>query len=344
MVNLKLLDSWKDVCNKLKINYRENQFRFYKRSCNFLESENDIQINQGGMGLGKTLAICKLISDHKSSFNHVFIATPISQIKKEWAKELSRLDLDFAIWYAKYSHCIEKIKDPKFDLKLCNDDSDYNKELQNWSKQEGKTYTDHCVYLASLVNYLNFDISDYYKKNKEHCFIPINRYHLSTKNIIVGDFFGYLFPKMYSNIVKRQTQNALLLIDEAHMIPERVSNMLSKQINLNQSIKNISQEIQSDYYPVHRISELGKVIKGLEVLGKILEKLIKKQEHKRDDEGRYILTDFISDWEEISGEIKLNWTIRNFRDSLDNFNIILIRKVSPDNYGIYIKIISNSNH
>lgn len=310
---------WENMCNNLKIDFRENQFQFHKRTKEFLEDNNDIQINKGGMGLGKTLAITKAIKDKNNNFGHFFISTPISQIKKEWAKELKKNNQDFAIWYAKSTHSLGKIKDPKFNTKYCNDDNKYHQELEKWEKNEGKIYTDICQSIGSEIDYNNFNIDNFYKKYPEYCFIPINRYHLETKNILIGDYFGFIFPSMYKKIVKRPTYNSCLIIDEAHMIPNRVSNTLSKSILLERIIEKIKEEIETDYFIVHRIKEYSKLDKGLEILEKIKDKLINKSKEIKDKEGRYTFEEFNNDWDFFASEKKLDWNLIDFRESLNQF-------------------------
>jgi len=317
---------WRSLCDDLKLNYKENQYKFYERSSNFIKSEQDIEINQGGMGLGKTFAMCKLIKDYSKEFDHIFVATPISQIKNEWTKEMNKLNLDFAIWFSKSTHCIEKLMNPKFDVKNCNDDNPFNEDLEYWEKDiKEKVYTEKCKLLGSLINYQDFNINKYYKLNKEkgekeHCFIPINKYHLKTKDILIGDYFGFLFPDMYKKITQRRTDNSCLLIDEAHMIPQRVSGLLSKSLYLNKNTREMKEEINRDYYIIHRMMEYIKVVKGIEILEKIAKKLINNSKNKGDKEGRYTLPSFISDWEELSLNEGLDWSVKDFRDNLDEFN------------------------
>ena len=310
---------WEDFCKKINISNRENQKIFCKRSLDFIDSEDDIQINQGGMGLGKTLAISKVIQDSKNLFDHFFIATPISQIKKEWAKELKKIDLEFAIWFSKSTHCIEKINDPKFDVKDCNDDSKLNKELETY--EGGKIYSDYCKKLASFIEYSGFSIEDYYEKNKDHCFIPINRYHLEKRKIIVGDYFGYLFPSMYRKVTNKVQTHACLVIDEAHMIPSRVSDLLSKKINLNQAIQFLKKEIETDYYLPNNIEEYAEIKLSVIILERIKDKLIQESTLKKrgNSEGRYDFNMFSNDWKKYSKEVGSSWSLFEFRDSLTRF-------------------------
>jgi hypothetical protein len=114
---------WEEYVKKYNYKVRPNQYPFYKRTLDFLKDKNEqILVNQGGMGLGKTFAASAAINETKTLFSGAFIGTPTGAIKNEWVKELKKFNLfnHGVVWYAKSDLCIKKIADKHFGIKSHN--------------------------------------------------------------------------------------------------------------------------------------------------------------------------------------------------------------------------------
>ncbi len=139
------MNSWKMfVKNNPSLHYEKNQDKFHQRIKNLISGDFHTLINQGGMGLGKTLAT---IGAMNISVNN-YIATPFSQIKAEWSKELNRCKMNHAIWYSKGDCCIKKANDINFKMIKCNDSCVYRKHLE-----EDREYTYQCKFLTDTLNF-----------------------------------------------------------------------------------------------------------------------------------------------------------------------------------------------
>ncbi len=334
------VNNWKNILERLKYTFNNNQFKFFKRSDEFLLNNQDIQINKGGMGLGKTLAICNVIKNNLNHFEHFFIATPTSILKNEWSNELNKLKMEYAIWIAKKDICLKHLNDYKFKLKDCNDDCEYRFHLES-----NKEYTQTCEHLAdSLKHPLNID--EYYENNLERdCLLPITRCSIKRNKIVVGDYFGFLFPKMHRFITEKDMGESCLVIDESHLIPPRVSSLLSFSLNILQTIKGLKEEINTDYFISHRIEEYSKIVESLKIVEDIRERLI--QRANQYGEGRYTLKEFEDDWEKAKINYPNAFKILELRDILflfaqDKLKINPETENNPDHYCIrFIKFIDN---
>lgn len=303
---------WKEHLNNSDIlKYRPKQFEFYKRSYDFLKSNKDIQINKGGMGLGKTYAISYLINKFMDDFGHFFIATPISQIKKEWSSELNKINPEkYVTWLSKSSVCKKKDENPDFRLKNCNDDCKYRKDLE----LNGE-YNATCLIELDKIEF-PIDIEEH-KKNSKYCLLPITRCGMQNRDIIIGDYFGFIFNNMYNKVTDRTTENSCLIIDEAHMIPQRVRGLLTDRLNINKTVDKILEEIECDYFNKgKKIVEKNRIKNTLEILEKIKDKLKKKANNY--GEGRYSYLDFKKDWKKFSSDFTLD--IENLKNILNEFS------------------------
>ena len=231
-------EEWKEFINGLGIDYREGQDKFNQRTAQFLKSSHKVLLNPAGMGLGKTLATTKVIKDFIYNYDFFFIANPTSSLKYVWAKDFNKIKLkDYMIWFAKKEMCIKKREDPKFDESDCNDDCKYMTEL--WANKESKQ---KCEDLLSSIK-LPTTPEKYYSLNGTiNCLLPICRLGLKKRKVLIGDFFGVLNSRMFNlvtryNEVDRNKGNAVLIIDEAHLLPQRAKQFLSKQISFDRTIR-----------------------------------------------------------------------------------------------------------
>lgn len=274
--------NWDKFIKEKGFAIKENQKEYQKRTENFLLSDNKIQINPGGMGLGKTKACTFSIRNVYNKFENFYIATPISSIKDEWVKEFNIINLNnkYIVWINKDDVCIKKRKDLKFNTKNCNDDCIYRNQLNS-----NKLYTPKCEALLEALKF-PLNINKYYKKEISNCLLPIMRLGLENRRLIIGDYFGFLNKNMYKYLVKKTTQNSCLIIDEAHNLPERALMYLSKQINLTKLTdtwdKDLTMDIVGDvtWY---------KLKCSFEVIKKVEKEIINKyKENKKNNRYNYV--------------------------------------------------------
>lgn len=113
--------------------YYPIQGKFERRMRLFMESDKKIIINQGGMGLGKTISTAHIIGNHLKNYDLVYIATPTSPLKYTWCEELYKCDLKnrVSLWPSKNSVCVFRqiFKQKKFNTDLCNDDCVFRRDL-----------------------------------------------------------------------------------------------------------------------------------------------------------------------------------------------------------------------
>ena len=258
----------KYIINK-KGNFREGQYKFYSRTMDFMKGAEKFLINPAGMGLGKTIATTIIINNFLSSYDLTFIANPTSQLKYIWVENTHDVGLldKIAIWPSKRDVCIFKqlFKDKKFPLSNCNDDCPYQKRCK-----EDKKYTTECredyerymnmgknatplKYYEKLMKENKIDLIDYKKNNKElpfNCLRPStlmglrDLYIKDTRKIIIGDYNGFLIPKMFKNVtdIDPSLINSLLIIDEGHLINKRARGYYSKSIYLERDLKKLEYE------------------------------------------------------------------------------------------------------
>lgn len=307
----------------------KKQEEYYKRTKDFLFSDKKILVNPGGIGLGKTWATIKALKESPIEFS--FTAVPTAPAKNIWAEEMNNLGLKnkYAIWFSKSSCCIKKIEDSYFNLdKECKDDCEYWKNLQKDGEYTLKAEEE----LYKLENYLpTFPVKYYLKNGNESCLMPLCRYGLKKRKYLIGDYFGFLNKNMFDAVINSREQlnkiksNGELIIDEAHLLPERTKDFLSKTINFSKTINKIKEEIQCDYINTNILLRF-KWESTLNKLDKINTLVINRS---KKNEERYNLNNFITDYESI--EIDKCFTFSEFRIALMN----LVKegyKVNPDGY------------
>jgi len=292
-----MMEDWKEFIKGLGVDYRKGQDLFNQRTTNFLNSDHKVLLNPAGMGLGKTLATTKVIKDFANNYDFFFIANPTSPLKDVWANELNNIKLkDYMIWFAKKEMCIKKQEDSKFNESDCNDDCKYMTEL--WASKEPKQ---KCEELLSSIK-LPTTPEKYYKSHGcINCLLPICRLGLKKRKILIGDFFGVLNSKMFNlvtryNDVDRNKGNAVLIIDEAHLLPQRAKQFLSKQISFDRAIREIELETQCDYITRENLILMKPFKESLETLKLIKDNLIKKIDNPRENTIRYTYSDFVNDY------------------------------------------------
>jgi len=307
--------SWKD----------EKQEEYYNRTKDFLNSDNKILINPGGMGLGKTYATIQALK--KSPINFSFITCPTDPLKLVWGDEFnnSNLTKQYSIWYGKPSCCIKKILNKDFDVyKNCKSDTcQYWKNLQ----KDGQYTILAEKELIKLDKQLPIYPGKYYKNNNmKNCLMPINRLGLKTKKYLIADYFGFLNRSMFNAVINSQqennknTNNGTLIIDEAHLIPERAKDFLSKIINFTTIIKKLKDEIICDYITRDIVKKVlwENTIKKLQI---IHDEIIR---NKKDNEERYTYNNFYDFYSSL--EMDRTFT---FPELMENLMIL-----SKDGYGI----------
>jgi len=291
------------------------QKEYYSRTKDFLLSNKKILINPGGMGLGKTWATIKALKESKIEFS--FISCPTAPAKSIWANDLnkSKLNGEYAIWFSKSSCCIRKRNNEKgFDLnKHCRDDCKYWKNIQKNGDYTSKAHEE----LENLDKLLPTFPENYYNFiGCNNCLMPISRLGLKKRKYLIGDYFGFLNSGMFNAVINsnhklnKNRKKGTLVIDEAHLIPERAKDFLSKTLNFTKVIEKLTEEIQCDF--INRnprlINPWKQTIIKLEVIHSELERRNKKNEE------RFNYNDFYDIYEEI--EIKESFTFEAFLNNL----------------------------
>jgi Rad3-related DNA helicase len=230
---VKRMVEYDEVIKNIGYKNKPEQEEYYKRTINFLKSnEYILMINPGGMGLGKTLATSIAILNSKHNYSNILVATPFSNIKDVWAKEMNKIGLnkDYITWLSRDSICKKNIK----KRKDCNDSCEFRCQLE-----ENQEYTQLCDFLLDeLIQPMN----DYKELYDEHCLLPIIRNGGQIRDIIIGDYFLYLFNTVYKYLVKKSRSNCLLCIDEAHLLKERAESLLSKTLRFRKTLEEIKSE------------------------------------------------------------------------------------------------------
>ncbi len=302
----------------------KKQEEYYKRTKDFLHSENKILVNPGGMGLGKTWATTKALKESPIKF--AFITCPTDPLKEIWGHDLNKTNLsgDYSIWFSKLSCCIKKIKDSKFDVqKNCNDDCKYWKNLQKNGEYTLLAQSELIKLNKNLPIYPKLYYEEY---NKNNCLLPIRTLGLKTKKYLIADYFGFLNRSMFNAVINSRqeinkiTNDGTLVIDEAHLIPERAKEFLSKILNFTTIIKKLKEEVICDYITRDIIlkTKWENTINKLKIMhDEIIRKKIKSEE-------RYTYDDFYDLYTSL--EIPITFTINELMDNL--------RILSKEGHGI----------
>jgi hypothetical protein len=288
---------WKQFLSTIGRDYRKEQEIFYNRTSEFIKSKKHILVNPAGMGLGKTLATCKVIKDSLLAYEFFYIANPTAPLKEVWAKHLNELDMNnYMIWFAKLEMCLKKKESGCFDeSKNCNDtDCEYYEKL--WAN---KKPLETCIGLLEKLK-LPTTPNKYYLENNQNCLLPICRLGLKTRKILVGDFFGILNSNMFKyvtslNEIDRNRRKACLIIDEAHLLPGRAKDYLSRSINFDRVIRELNNEIHCDYTNKTNLRLKKPFIDTITSLENVKEKLV-KQTTTKDNTIRYTYSDFRADY------------------------------------------------
>lgn len=303
----------------------KKQEEYYNRTKKFLHSDNKILVNPGGMGLGKTWATIKALKESPITFS--FITCPTDPSKLIWGEEFNRLNLNenYSIWFSKSSCCIQKLNNPNFDIqKGCkSDDCEYWKDLQ----KNGEYTLIAEEELIKLTKELPTYPTLYYKKyGKKNCLMPICRLGLKTKKYLIADYFGFLNRRMFNSVINsnnklnKKTTDGTLIIDEAHLIPERAKDFLSKILNFTKTITELKKEIICDFITRNIIlkDEWEQTIKKLEVMH---DEIIK---NRKSSEERYTYNDFY----DLYTSLEMDRTF-SFPELMANLRIL-----SKERYGI----------
>jgi len=292
----------------------DNQKKFFERTQKFIQENDKVLINQGGMGLGKTLATILAMNLSKNNY----IATPFKQIKNEWSEELNRVELPHGVWFSKSDCCIEKMENIKFNItKNCNDGCIYRKHLE-----QNKDFTHECSILSKSLSF-PLNIEKYYEKNGcKNCLLPITRNRLSEEEIMIGDYFGIFIPKMFNYVTKKNQYETDLHIDEGHMLIERAKQFLSRQLSIGKMIASIKKAMNEDNYFYENLNERLIIESFIDEFINLKDNLILILKNDKYKIRRTDYETFIKYWNKIN---KLN-----FNDFLSTLKRYTETKYTPD--------------
>ncbi len=306
------MNEWKKFIEDNKLEYNKNQEMFYNRIKSFLEGEKDFLINQGGMGLGKTKATIKTINREKT-----FIATPFAQIKNEWSNELNSIKKSHAVWLSKTDCCIKKRYNANFKMEDCDDSCEYRSHLE-----ENKEYNEQCNLISNNLKF-PINVNNYYdNKWCKDCLLPLTRNRIEKENIIIGDYFGFLIPKMFRYVTKSNPEETNLHIDEAHMIIERAKQFLSRKFSIGKMIKQMNKSLDEEDYFLINFDKKIIFQEYLEVFGFIKENLIEKIKNKKEKIDRISYSNFLEMWKQ--------YTNLHFNDFINNINLFITKEKKDD--------------
>lgn len=279
----------------MKITWKnKQQEEYYQRTTKFLNSNKHILINPGGMGLGKTIATIQAIKDNIHNFSFFFIANPTATLKNVWAGHFNWDEIGYKnkymIWYAKDECCQRKINEPYFNVQNCKDDScKFIPHLYS-----NKEHSIECYNHLKNIS-LPIDVYDFLKKHPKDCFLPINRLGMKERNIIIGDYFGMLNKGMFSKVTGKELNNACLVVDEAHLLPDRAKDYLSKRLRFKYTINKLKEEINCDYLLLDMIKR-NRFERTIESLYTMFDSLQDKYSHTKEPTIRYSFNDFVCDY------------------------------------------------
>ncbi len=303
----------------------KKQEEYYYRICNFLKYNDNILVNPGGMGLGKTFATTIALKHNLTDKQFSFISCPTAPLKSVWSNDMNKcgLNKNHAIWFAKDDCCIKKMKDSKFDTKNCKDDCVFWSNIESNGEVKGKMLEE----IYKIEKNIPFYPNQYYDKyGCGTCLLPSSRYCMRKKKYMIGDYFGFLNPTAFNavinnrqNIVNKNISNGILIIDEAHLLPNRAKEYLSKTLNFTSMIKKLREEIRCNY--VNRnpriILPWNTTIDRLQIVHDIIINKNKKED-------RFDFEDFVRIYDD--NEILNSWDYDDF--------IIQLKELIQDGYNI----------
>ena len=322
-------ENWKEFIKTHKgLHYEKPQEDFYNRAKDFIIGDDNVMINQGGMGLGKTLATIGAMNFK----NNNYIATPFRQIKNEWSKEFKRCNIKHAVWHSKKDCCIKKMENIKFSMNNCNDSCGYREHLE-----EDRKYNQQC---DALSNELNFPLSieKYYRDNGcQNCLLPITRNRVNNDNIVIGDFFGIFLPKMFNYVTKQNQFETDLHIDEGHMLPSRAKQFLSKQLSIGFMINRIKKTMDDDSYFLENFDKKFEMLNFLEQFETLKKSLMTMLEGKRDKIDKLSYSEFLLTWRKINNtDFKMFLKEVNFHTGRDKNPDIETPKTFEEVYNFFM--------
>jgi len=269
------------------------QKEFYDRTSNFLQSNQHILVNPAGMGLGKTLATVFSMNHNILPRQFCYFACPTSPLKSVWSRELSLYNLrnNHMVWFSKADCCIKKRLNPSFDLKKCNDDCPYWNPLQKDGKNTDEMFNE----LSKIKKMFPFYPNEYYQKHGQNkCLLPTTREGLRNEQYLVGDYFGFLNPTMFNLVINnRDTPNkmmkdGILVVDEAHLVPQRAKDYLSSTLNYTKIVEKIDEEIMIEEITSNP-KLYGQWFATMKTLNKISTELVRLNKK----EARFCYKDFV---------------------------------------------------
>ena len=306
------MSEWKEFIKDNGLTYNPNQEKFYDRIKSFIDGEKDFLINQGGMGLGKTKAVTKTIGNE-----NIFIATPFSIIKNEWSEELNNQNKSHAVWLSKKDCCIKKRKDIKFPIDKCDDSCEYRNHLE-----ENKEYNSECDLISNSL-FFPLNVNKYYEKDGcKNCLLPLTRNRMEKEKIIVGDYFGFLIPKMFKYVAKMNQEESILHIDEAHMVIERSKQFLSRQFSMGLMIRQMEKALDEEDYFLINFDKKVLFEKYLEAFKSIKEHLINIIKDKKEKTSKLNYLDFFIIWK--------NNTDLVFENLINEINLFIKQESKED--------------
>ncbi len=219
---------------------KKNQTEYYRVIHDFLKSDKKFFVARGGMGLGKSIAAILSLKTKYQDFDKFYIATPFAKIKNEWAIDLNRLNMNYAFWLSKKTCIVPTFHNRQED---CDDECPHRIELE-----ANGEFTALCRNLFNNFKALcPITANEYYAQNGDkHCLWPIVKSGLKSDKIVIGDYFPFFNPSMLNNMIFDDTSyfhtNSVLIIDEAHKLPNRIKNYFSTEMNIESVIKALEEE------------------------------------------------------------------------------------------------------
>lgn len=237
---------------------RKDQDRLVEDLNEFLNSPIKVALIKGDTGLGKEVAIASQIVRFKDDYDHIIHLVPTDTGKINIEKEIAvikdkfpGLGLNVVVLRNKEEMCYllkEAKKEDKFQ----------EKELDVYSLCDRNECLTHQKGLCS------------YYQNIEK---------IKTSNLIICDynyvFDPYIRKSIFGDMFEKKS--ILLLINEVHELPDRITNQFSHKINLN-LFQSVIKELEGNYLReedrVKFRKKLGNISEEISIV-KTLEKSIK---------------------------------------------------------------------
>lgn len=298
-------------------NIRKVQDEFIRDVVNVLKSKEHF-LAHAPTGLGKTTILAPALAFALNNKKTVFFLTPkhtqhkiavetLRKIKEKYKTDFTVIDLIGKKWMCSMDG-IENLTSSEF-LEYCKEIVE--KERCDYSlnvKKNDKLEIEAELLIKELKEKNPLDVEKVKElcTKKGLCPYEISCIMARDADVIIGDYFHILHPRIREHLFKRMEKDlseCIIIFDEAHNLPDRIRDLMSTTIS-DSTLDIIYKEIKSIGY--EEIAEDSRKIK------EVLEKLVKKKMNIDD-------TEVLITKEELNKEIE---KISNYEELCGNFRFV----------------------